>query len=107
MTQTTISKTVNDHTFLTPPFLHQSAIPDVPATSEEELREMSNRAQQTKREIARERKRNKKEQRGSPVRSRQEERLRKKLGEQEGRIILAAPDLPLRIYHMQGKVREI
>nr|CAB3219663.1 active breakpoint cluster region-related protein [Phallusia mammillata] len=79
------------------------AIPDVPATSEDELREMSNRAQQTKREIARERKRNKKEQRGSPVRSRQEERLRKKLAEQEGRIILAAPDLPLRIYHMQGK----
>lgn len=85
-----------------------AAMPEVPLTSDDELRDLSNRAQQVKRDIAKERKRHKKEhgaKNSSPVRSRQEERLRKKLAELEARIVLAAPDLPLRIYHMQGRVR--
>ncbi|XP_078481148.1 LOW QUALITY PROTEIN: active breakpoint cluster region-related protein [Ciona intestinalis] len=88
------------------------AIPDVQPTSEDDLRELSNRAQQTKRDIARERKAHSKAAKehsrsseSSPAKTRREERLRKKLAELEARIVLAAPDLPLRIYHMQGKER--
>ena len=81
-------------------------IPEVQPTSEEELRSMSDGAQQLKREIARERKRIAKERKSneSPAKSKKEERLRKKLAELEARMVLAAPDLPLRIFHMQGKV---
>ncbi|XP_076804707.1 active breakpoint cluster region-related protein-like isoform X1 [Clavelina lepadiformis] len=83
------------------------AVPDVPPTSEDELRTLSNKAQQLKRDISREHKRHTKEQgkasESSPAKSRREERLRKKLAEIEARIVLAAPDLALRIYHMQGK----
>lgn len=69
---------------------------------------MSNRAQQLKYDITREHKKYVKQQKSSdhsPARGKKEERLRKKLAEIEARIVLAAPDLPLRIYHMQGKVR--
>ena len=80
----------------------------LPPTSEDELRTLSNKAQQLKRDISREHKRHTKEQgkasESSPAKSRREERLRKKLAEIEARIVLAAPDLALRIYHMQGKV---
>uniref|UniRef100_H2YG57 Active breakpoint cluster region-related protein n=1 Tax=Ciona savignyi TaxID=51511 RepID=H2YG57_CIOSA len=86
------------------------AIPDVAATGEDELRDLSNRAQQVKRDIARERKARSKDTKdnaraseSSPVKSRREERLRKKLAELEARIVLAAPNLSFRIYHMQGK----
>lgn len=84
---------------------------DVPETSEDDLRDLSNRAIGLKKEIAREKKRlagrkghsaADQDGRSMPT-SKQLERSRKKLNEVEAQIVLSAPNLPLRIYHMQGK----
>lgn len=80
---------------------------DVPETSEDDLRDLSNRAIGFKKEIAREKKRlasRKGQEAAIPVTSRQLERFRKKLSEVEAQIVLSAPNLALRIFHMQGKV---
>ena len=82
-------------------------IPDFNPSNDDELRELNGIAQQLKHDILREQKRATKEQRtaeSSPIKSRKVERLQKKLTEVEAKMVLAAPDLPLRIYHMQGKV---
>ncbi|XP_039266553.2 breakpoint cluster region protein-like isoform X1 [Styela clava] len=84
---------------------------DVPETSEDDLRDLSNRAIGLKKEIAREKKRlaGRKGQSatdqegGQTLTSKLLERTRKKLNEVEAQIVLSAPNLPLRIYHMQGK----
>ena len=76
-------------------------------TDEDELRELSNQAQQLKYEISREQKRNEKEQKsneGAHARNRKVERLKKKLAEVEAKMVLASPDLPLKMYNAEGKV---
>lgn len=93
-------------------FVSSSAAFDVPETSEDDLRELSNRAIELKKEITLEKKRlaarkgqNPASGQDAPPRSsRQLERARKKLNEIEGQIVLSAPNLPLRIFHMQGRV---
>ena len=83
-------------------------MPEITLTSEEELHELSVQAQQFKHDISREQEKLSKEQKTSTdgflVKSRKEERLRKKLAEVEARLVLASPDLPLKLYHMEGRV---
>ena len=85
-------------------------LPEITHSSEEELHELSVQAQQLKHDILREQEKVSKEQKtsisdGYPYKSRKEERLKKKLAEVEARLVLLSPDLPLRLYHMQGRVR--
>jgi len=69
---------------------------------------MSVQAQQLKHDILREQEKLSKEQKtptdGFPLKNRKEERLRKKLAEVEARLVLASPDLPLKLYNVEGRV---
>ena len=89
-------------------FFYFQVLPEITVTSEEELHDLSLQAQQLKHDILREQEKSSKEQKtstdGYTQKTRKEERLRKKLAEVEARLVLASPDLPLKLYHMEGRV---
>ena len=89
-----------------PKFYAFSAIPEVRLTPDDELRQMKYEAQSLKLEIMRERRRNELTTKTSSTTNKKEEKFRKKLAEVEAQIVLATPDLSLRIYDARGKVNK-
>ena len=67
---------------------------------------MKYEAQSLKLEIMRERRRNELTTKTSSTTNKKEEKFRKKLAEVEAQIVLATPDLSLRIYDARGKVNK-